>query len=99
MSGFSRSMRVAGPSRTRRGGGVYHVVCNSDVRMFSTWFNLAMLAADCQQDILLRSMRLAQGGRRAKREASRMISEKVIAAANASQRVMLGASPKSVVSL
>jgi len=74
------------------------------------WFSLAsqgaQLAADAQQVILLRLSKLAIGGRKGRREASRMVSEKVTAL-GAAQRLMLGAATrgragngaKSVISL
>lgn len=56
-----------------------------------------MLAAESQQVILLRTMRLAAGGARAKREARRMIQEKIAAAGLESGRMALGATSDSVV--
>lgn len=58
----------------------------------SPWLSLglqtAKLAVDAQQVVALRMARLAAGGPRAYREATRMVSEKVAAFA-AAQRVML----------
>lgn len=65
--------------------------------MLSSWFDIAMLATECQQAIFLRTMRLAAGGARARRESHRMVSEKIVAAAYAAQRLSLGATPTSVV--
>ena len=56
-----------------------------------------MLAAESQQVIWLRTMRLAAGGKKSKREAHRMVSEKVLAAGLESGRLTLGASADSVV--
>ena len=56
-----------------------------------------MLAAESQQAIWLRTMRLAAGGGKAKSEAIRMVSEKVQAAGLESGRLVLGASVDSVV--
>ena len=56
-----------------------------------------MLAAESQQVIWLRTMRLAAGGVKAKSEARRMVSEKVLAAGLESGRLILGASSESVV--
>ena len=65
--------------------------------MFRPWFDLAMLALESQQVIALRMLRLAAGGAGAQREARRMVSEKIVAAAGANARLMTGASPGSVV--
>jgi hypothetical protein len=65
--------------------------------MFKSWHNLAMLAAESQQVIWLRTMKLAAGGPKAKREARRMVSEKVVAASAEAGRLMMGATPDSVV--
>ncbi|MBN8941215.1 MAG: hypothetical protein J0H01_17045 [Rhizobiales bacterium] len=64
---------------------------------FGSWFNLAMLAAESQQVIGLRMIRLAFGGPRADAESRRMVSEKVAAATEAAGQLMLGASPDSIV--
>lgn len=56
-----------------------------------------MLAAESQQVIWLRTMRLAAGGAKAKSEARRMVSEKVLAAGLESGRLISGASADSVV--
>ena len=56
-----------------------------------------MLAAESQQVIWLRTMRLAAGGPKAKSEAHRMIGEKILAAGLESGRLTLGASSASVV--
>jgi hypothetical protein len=65
--------------------------------MFKSWFNLAMLTAESQQVVWLRTMKLAAGGVVAEREASRMVTEKVLAAQMEAERLMLGATPDSVV--
>ena len=65
--------------------------------MYRSWINLMMLAAESQQVIWLRTIRFAAGGKKAKSEARRMVSEKVMAAGMESGRLMLGASPDSVV--
>ncbi|MGL4287008.1 MAG: hypothetical protein ACRCVA_11730 [Phreatobacter sp.] len=67
------------------------------VNPFAAWFNLAMLAAESQQVIGLRMVKLALGGPRADAEARRMVSEKVAAATEATGRLMWGATPDSVV--
>jgi hypothetical protein len=65
--------------------------------MFKSWFNLAMLAAESQQVVWLRTMKLAAGGAKAKREAKLMVAEKVTAANIEGVRLMMGATPDSVV--
>jgi len=65
--------------------------------MYRSWINLLMLAAESQQVIWLRTMRLAAGGAKAQSEASRMISEKVMTAGIEGGRLALGASGDSVI--
>jgi len=65
--------------------------------MFKSWFNLTMLAAESQHVIGLRMMKFAMGGANAQEEASRMVMEKMAAASHATARLMMGASPDSVV--
>jgi hypothetical protein len=65
--------------------------------MYRSWINLMMLAAESQQVIWLRTMRLAAGGAKAKSEARRMVQEKVVVAGLESGRMALGASSDSVV--
>ena len=65
--------------------------------MFNYWMNLMMLAAESQQVIALRVMKLAVGGAPAHEEAGRMVSEKIAAAHGAAFSLMSGASPESVV--
>ena len=50
--------------------------------MFRSWYNLTMLAAESQRVIWLRSMKLAAGGAKAKREARLMMTEKMAAASD-----------------
>jgi hypothetical protein len=59
---------------------------------------MMMLAAESQQVIALRMMKLASGGAAAGDEAQRMTSEKVSAMAEAGAKLMAGGSPDSVVS-
>ena len=66
-------------------------------QLYRSWIDLMMLAAESQQVIWLRTMRLAAGGPKAKSEAHRMVSEKVVAAGMESGRLILGASAESVV--
>jgi hypothetical protein len=65
--------------------------------MFASWFNLAMLVAESQQVVGLRMMKLALGGPKAIEEANRMMVEKMSEATHAASRLMLGASPDSIV--
>ena len=65
--------------------------------MFRQWYNLAMLASECQQVIGLRIIRLTSGGPRAASEANLMVSEKIAAASRASGQIMTGASPDAIV--
>jgi len=65
--------------------------------MFGPWINLTMLAAESQQVIWLRLAKLGGGGAAAGTEASLMVSEKLAAATDAAGRLMMGASPDSVV--
>ena len=58
--------------------------------MFKPWWDLATLAAESQQVIWLRCMKLAGGGPTASREAHRMVSEKFAVAAQAAVGAMLG---------
>jgi len=69
-------------------------------RMFSLapWYNLAMLAAESQRVIWLRSVKLAAGGEHALEEAQLMISEKAFAAFGAAGRLAMGDSPDRIVS-
>jgi len=62
-----------------------------------SWMNVAMLAIESQQVIFLRLAKLASGGAAARKEADLMVSEKVKEAINAGQRMMLGATPDSVI--
>jgi hypothetical protein len=65
--------------------------------MVRNWFNLVLLAAESQQVIGLRLMKLAMGGPKAKAEATLMVAEKVAAAGVAAGNLMSGASSESVV--
>ena len=47
--------------------------------MFRSWLNLLSLGAEASQVVWLRSIKVAAGGPAAKREARRMVTEKVIA--------------------
>lgn len=65
--------------------------------MFRSWYNLTMLAAESQQVIWLRSMKLAAGGAKAEREARLMMTEKMAAGSQEWLRLLMGASTHSVV--
>jgi hypothetical protein len=62
------------------------------------WLNMAMLAAESQQVVFLRMMKLAAGGAAAGDEAQRMTSEKVAAMTEAGAKLMAGGTADSVVS-
>ena len=62
------------------------------------WFNMAMLAAESQQVIALRMMKLLGGGAAAEAETQLMMSEKVTAMNEANAKLMAGGTPDSVVS-
>ena len=65
--------------------------------MFKAWYNVMMLAAESQAVIALRLMKLSQGGRSARNEASRMVTEKVAAAAEAAGTVVTGGGMHNVI--
>ena len=69
--------------------------------MFTNWMkfsvDIAMANWDAQRVIALRLNKLAKGGPAAKREARRMIAEKVAASAEAGLAIASGASPQSIV--
>ena len=65
--------------------------------MFKAWWNFGMLAAESQQVMWLRYLKLAAGGSKASAEAGRIVSEKVVAAAQAGMGVMMGDAPGRVV--
>ncbi len=65
--------------------------------MIKSWYTMMMLAAESQQVIWLRSMKLAAGGAAAGHEVRLMIAEKIQAATAESGKLMTGASHDSVV--
>jgi len=65
--------------------------------MLATWWNIGMLAAESQQVMWLRCMRLAAGGPTASAEAVRMVSEKLALAAPAAAGVLMGDTATTVV--
>jgi len=64
------------------------VARNADV--FKAWWDLGRLAAESQQVIWLRWLKLAAGGPQASAEARRMVAEKVIVAAQAGVGALTG---------
>lgn len=65
--------------------------------MFETWWNIGMLAAESQQVIWLRCLRLSAGGSTASTEAQRMLSEKLALAGPVAAGILMGNSPDKVV--
>ena len=65
--------------------------------MLETWWNIGLLAAESQQVMWLRCMRLAAGGPTASAEAQRMVSEKLALAAPVAVGILMGDSPDHVV--
>jgi uncharacterized lipoprotein NlpE involved in copper resistance len=59
--------------------------------------SLMMLAVEANGVVALRMMKLMRGDRSARREAKRMVSEKVAAAFEATSRLMAGASGDEIV--
>jgi hypothetical protein len=64
--------------------------------MYRSWLSLMMLAAESQQVVMLRTLKLAAGGPGARIEANRMVLEKIAKANSEGARVLFGASPASV---
>ena len=62
--------------------------------MFNSWMKLAV---EANQVIALRVMKLMQGGKRARREANLMVSEKIDAAVKAGASLMTRASGEEIV--
>ena len=65
--------------------------------MFTTWWNVGMLAAEAQQVVWLRCMRLVAGGATASAEAQRMVSEKVALAGPVAVGILMGDSAVKMV--
>jgi hypothetical protein len=59
--------------------------------------SLMLLAAEANEVVALRMMKLMHGGRSARREANLMVSEKMSAAFEATASLMAGASGKEIV--
>ena len=60
-------------------------------------WNWIMLGLESNRVIGLRMMKLMRGGKAAQREARRMVSEKLVAAARAGTRLMAGASEDKII--
>ncbi|TPN86570.1 hypothetical protein FJ987_14125 [Mesorhizobium sp. CU2] len=67
--------------------------------MFNPWIDLSLSILEAQQVILLRTIRLAQGGKRAELEAKRMMSEKIEAMGRAGAMMLMGASAERIARL
>ena len=67
--------------------------------MVRAWFDLMSLAAESQQVIWLRCLRLAQGGPRASTEAQRMSAEKLAVGTLAVVGLMSGKTPAHALQL
>ena len=71
------------------------------VKMPRTWptfaFDLARLGFEAQQVVFLRLIKMAAGGQAARTEATRMVSEKAFAAAEAAGTLATGGSGRKVV--
>ena len=68
--------------------------------MQSWWrlsFETGLLALEAQQVILLRMMKLAQGGAAANAEMQRMVTEKAVVGANVAFSSALGSGPRAAV--
>ncbi len=69
--------------------------------MIKDWMKLtgdmALLSIEAQQVIGMRLMRIAAGGRGARFENERMVTEKIAAAQDAAMSLMTGGSPEKVV--
>jgi hypothetical protein len=59
--------------------------------------SLMMLAVEANGVVALRMMKLMRGGKRARREAERMVSEKIAAAIETTASLMAGASGDKIV--
>jgi hypothetical protein len=65
--------------------------------MFKFWHDTAMLSLEAQHVVGLRLMKLAGGGRRARAEASRMVTEKIVESLAAAATLIGGGSGHAVV--
>jgi hypothetical protein len=65
--------------------------------MFAAWINAAMLAAEAQQVVWLRCLKISRGGVGADTEARLMVIEKIEAAALAGRQLLAGETADKVV--
>jgi hypothetical protein len=65
--------------------------------MYKFWYDATMLSIEAQRVVALRMMKLAMGGKRARAEANRMVTEKVFASMTAAATLMGGGSGDAVV--
>ena len=64
--------------------------------MFKFWYDTTMLSLEAQRVVGLRMIKLAGGGKRARAEASRMVSEKFAASMAAAATLVRSGSGKAV---
>jgi len=67
--------------------------------MFNLWVNFSLSLLEAQQVILLRTMRIAGGGRQAELEVKRMLDEKIETAGRAGAMIVMGTSPGRITRL
>lgn len=65
--------------------------------MFKFWYDAAMLSFEAQHVIALRMMKLTRGGKNARAEASRMVTEKMAESLAAAATLLSGGSGHAVV--
>lgn len=61
------------------------------------WFDMVGMAFEASQVIPMRLMKIAAGGAAGRREARRMVHEKIVAAGHAGATIASGGSPEKVV--
>jgi len=61
------------------------------------WFDMMGMAFEASQVIPMRLMKIAAGGAAGRREARRMVHEKIVAAGSAGATLATGGSPEKVV--
>ena len=64
--------------------------------MFNPWIDLSLSLLEAQQVVWLRTLRISEGGKRADREAKRMMTEKIEAAGRAGAMIVMGASADQI---
>ncbi|MEA2980959.1 MAG: hypothetical protein QOF09_2782 [Alphaproteobacteria bacterium] len=65
--------------------------------MFKFWYDATMLSIETQRVIGLRLMKLSRGGKKARAEANRMVTEKIAASMTAAATLLSGGSGHAVV--